>query len=98
MEGDPLHIGVDLVTALIGIWLMSFGIVGYSMRPINWLERAIYVVVGALLLAPIALFPQAIYFNVVAAILGAALVGREYLLRSRLRMRATRPGIETSGS
>jgi TRAP transporter 4TM/12TM fusion protein len=98
MIGDPVHIVIDFVTAVAGIWLMSMGFVGYSMRPIGWLDRAAYIVIGSFLLAPIALFPQAIYFNVVAAILGAALIGREYLLRSRLRMRAARPGIETSGS
>jgi hypothetical protein len=62
---------------------MSFGVVGYSLRPIGWGERAIYIAVGALLLAPIALFPQAVYFNVLGAFLGAGLIAREYLLRSR---------------
>ncbi|HEY7458556.1 MAG TPA: TRAP transporter fused permease subunit [Xanthobacteraceae bacterium] len=91
MEGDPFHITFDTVTALIGIWLMSMGIVGYSMRPIGWIERAAYIIVGAFLLAPIALFPQAIYLNVAGAVLGVALITREYLLRSStLRKSAVR--------
>jgi len=85
MIGDPLYIAFDFATALVGIWLMSMGIVGYSMRPIGWLDRAAYIVVGAFLLAPIALFPQAIYFNVLAAVLGVALITREYMIRSRAR-------------
>jgi TRAP transporter 4TM/12TM fusion protein len=98
MIGDPLHILIDFVTALVGIWLMSFGFVGYSMRPIAWPERATYMVVGAMLLAPIALFPQAIYLNIAGAAAGALLVGREYSLRRRRREGALRPGIEPSRS
>jgi TRAP transporter 4TM/12TM fusion protein len=98
MIGDPLHIVIDFVTALVGIWLMSFGFVGYSMRPITWPERATYMVVGAMLLAPIALFPQAIYLNIAGAAAGALLVGREYTLRRRRREGALRPGIEPSRS
>jgi TRAP transporter 4TM/12TM fusion protein len=85
LVGDPLHIAFDFATALIGIWLMSFGIVGHSFRPINWIDRAAYIVVGTFLLAPIALFPQTIYFNVAGAVLGAGLLVREYFVRARVR-------------
>jgi TRAP transporter 4TM/12TM fusion protein len=85
MVGDPVYIAIDFVTALLGIWLMSFGFVGYSIRPINWTDRAAYIIVGAFLLAPIALFPQALYFNIAGAALGGGLIAREYLLRSRRR-------------
>jgi TRAP-type uncharacterized transport system fused permease subunit len=95
MAGDPLHIAIDFVTAVAGIWLMSMGIVGYSLRQIGWAERAVYIVVGSFLLAPIALFAQAIYFNAAGALLGAALIGREYMLRSRRR--AAELKTQTSG-
>ena len=85
MVGEPLHIVIDFVTAVAGIWLMSMGFVGFSVRRIGWIERAAYFVVGAFLLAPIALFPQAIYFNVAGAVLAAALIAREYMLRVRTR-------------
>jgi hypothetical protein len=64
------------------------GFVGYSMRSIGWMERVIYVVVGALLLTPNTLLPDAVYFNVAGALLGAGLIAREYALRARAR-RAT---------
>jgi TRAP transporter 4TM/12TM fusion protein len=88
MVGDPVHIAIDFVTAVAGIWLMSMGFVGYSMRAIGWADRAAFMVIGAFLLAPIALFPQAIYFNVIGALLGAGLIAREYALRSRRRQAA----------
>jgi TRAP transporter 4TM/12TM fusion protein len=85
MIGEPIYIAIDFVTAVAGIWLMSMGFVGYSMRPIGWPERVIYMLVGACLLAPIALFPQAIYVNLLGVILGAALLAREFALRARAR-------------
>jgi TRAP transporter 4TM/12TM fusion protein len=89
MVGDPVHILIDFVTAVAGIWLMSMGFVGYSMRPIGWLDRAAHIVIGSFLLAPIALFPEAIYFNVAGAILAVGLIAREYMIRSRTRRSAT---------
>jgi TRAP transporter 4TM/12TM fusion protein len=88
MVGDWGQIVVDFVTAVAGIWLMTMGFVGYSMRSIGWMERVVYVVVGALLLAPNLLLPDAIYFNVAGALLGAGLIAREYALRSRRRQAA----------
>jgi TRAP transporter 4TM/12TM fusion protein len=85
MVGDPLHIVIDFVTAVAGIWLMSMGFVGYSVRRIGWLDRVAYIVVGSFLLAPIALFEYAIYLNVLGAILGALLIAREYMIRGRAR-------------
>ena len=48
MVGDPVHIVVDFVTAVAGIWLMSMGFVGYSMRSIGWIERVVFMVIGGL--------------------------------------------------
>jgi TRAP transporter 4TM/12TM fusion protein len=95
MVGDPVHIVFDFATAVVGIWLMSMGFVGYSMRSIGWLERAGYIVIGSFLLAPIALFQEAIYFNVAGVILGAGLIAREFMVRARAR-RAT-IGVEAVG-
>ena len=89
MVGDPVHIAVDFVTAVAGIWLMSMGFVGYSTRVIGWLDRLAYIVVGSFLLAPIALFPQAIYFNIAGIILGVGLIAREYMIRVHARRPAT---------
>jgi TRAP-type uncharacterized transport system fused permease subunit len=92
MIGDPVHIVVDFVTAVAGIWLMSMGFVGYSMRRIGWLDRAAYIVVGACLLTPIALFEHAIFVNVIGAILGGLLIAREYMIRGRARQGALQAG------
>lgn len=85
LMGDPVHIAIDFVTAIVGIWLMSMGVVGYSMRRIGWIERVAYIAVGSCLLAPITLFEQAIYLNVLGAVLGVLLIAREYAIRARAR-------------
>ena len=79
------HIVIDFVTALAGIWLISAGFVGYALRPIAAAERLAFAVAGTFLLVPIALFPQAIYFNVAGVLIGALLMWREFSIRSRLR-------------
>lgn len=83
--GRPEAIALDIVTALGGIWLISAGFVGYSVRPIGWLMRVAYIVAGAGLLAPLALFEYAIYCNVAGLVFGALLLGREHAERSRGR-------------
>jgi TRAP transporter 4TM/12TM fusion protein len=85
LVGSPRAIAIDIATALVAIWLVSAGFVGYALRPISALERGAFVVAGTFLLAPIALFPLAIYFNLAGLVIGAGLVGRELLIRSRLR-------------
>jgi len=81
MVGDPVHIAVDFVTAVAGIWLISMGFVGYSTKPLGWLLRAAYIVAGTGLLVPLALFEYAVYCNVAGFAIGALLLGREYAER-----------------
>ena len=83
--GRPEAIALDIVTALAGIWLISAGFVGYGIRPIGRLERAVFVFVGSCLLVPVALFEYAIYCNVAGIVFGGLLLAREYAERSRGR-------------
>jgi TRAP-type uncharacterized transport system fused permease subunit len=85
LVGEPRAIAIDIATAMAAIWLVSAGFVGYALRPISTIERGAFVVAGMFLLAPIALFPSAIYFNLAGLVIGAGLTGREFLIRSRLR-------------
>jgi TRAP-type uncharacterized transport system fused permease subunit len=85
MVGDPLHIVIDFVTALAGIWLMSMGFVGYSTCELGWPARAAYMAAGAALLTPLALFEYAVYCNIAGLVFGSLLLGREYAERSRGR-------------
>jgi TRAP transporter 4TM/12TM fusion protein len=88
LVGSLDHIVIDFATALASIWLISAGFVGYALRPLAAWERGAFIAAGAFLLMPIALFPLAIYFNAAGLIAGAALVGRELLIRARTRRAA----------
>ena len=85
LVGDWVPITVDFVTALVGIWLVSMSFVGFALRPISFLERLAYAAAGAGLLMPLALWEYAVYCNVAGVLLGALLLGREYLEKQRER-------------
>ncbi len=84
MRGDPLTIVWAVVTASIGIWLGTIGVVGFFYRPIvGWL-RALFIAAGVLTLIPADMFPGAILTDAAGLGLGSFLIGRE-LLRRRIK-------------
>ncbi|MBI3436471.1 MAG: TRAP transporter fused permease subunit [Proteobacteria bacterium] len=83
--GHPLAIVVDFCTALVGIWLISAGMVGFALRRLNVAERAVFIAAGAMLLLPISMFPLAGYVNLAGVALAAMLLVRENVLRTRAR-------------
>ncbi len=84
MQGDPLSIAWAALTAALGVWMGTIGVVGYYSAPISLPLRVLFVVAGLLLLIPADAFRGAILTDVVGLALGAALLGREiYVRRSR---------------
>ncbi|RFA27271.1 C4-dicarboxylate ABC transporter [Alkalilimnicola ehrlichii] len=83
MQGEPLETVLLLMTALIGIVLLSAGLQGYLLGignpgsgPLAWIARGAWAVSGLLLAAPLGL--MALVLSVIIAILGsvAAIVNR----------------------
>jgi TRAP transporter 4TM/12TM fusion protein len=81
MQGDPLTIVWAVLTAALGIWMGTIGVVGYYWRTLPLPLRAIFVVSGLLLLIPTDAFPGAILTDIAGLLLGAVLLGRELLRR-----------------
>jgi hypothetical protein len=77
MSGAPLEIAVDFATAVLGVWLISVGIVGFFLRTIALPRRLVFGLAGLLALMPSGLFPGAIYFAAVGAIAGLVLIAVE---------------------
>jgi len=77
MQGEPLTIAWAVLTAAIGIWLGTIGVVGYFYAPVAAGWRALFVVAGVLTLIPADMFPGAILTDIVGIALGAFLIGRE---------------------
>jgi TRAP-type uncharacterized transport system fused permease subunit len=85
LKGDPVFIVVDTVTAIIGVWLISAAVMGYSVRHLRLVDRLVYGAAGLFLLFPVGAFLQAKYFNIAGAAMAVGLLAFEYAMRSRLR-------------
>jgi TRAP transporter 4TM/12TM fusion protein len=77
MEGDPLLIVWAVLTAGIGIWLGTVGVVGYFRAPLGWRRRTLLIAAGVLTFVPTDLFAAAWITNVAGLALGALLIVRE---------------------
>ena len=85
MQGHPLVIAWAVLTASIGIWLGTLGVVGFFYAPIAPLRRALFIAAGVLTLIPADMFPGAIYTDVVGLALGGTLIARELGFMRRAR-------------
>ena len=61
LMGKPVDIAIAVVTAFIGVVLLSAGIEGYLLRPLTWLERIFFLAGGILMMIPI---PQYTYIGI----------------------------------
>ncbi len=81
MHGEPLTIAWAAITAALGIWLGTIGVVGFFYRPLSSGVRLLYIVAGVLTLIPADMFRGAYLTDVVGLGLGAALIVRELGMR-----------------
>jgi TRAP transporter 4TM/12TM fusion protein len=77
MVGTAASIGWAVLTAAIGIWLGTIGVVGYFYAPVAPLYRALFIAAGVLTLIPADMFRGAFVTDVAGLALGAVLVTRE---------------------
>jgi TRAP transporter 4TM/12TM fusion protein len=81
MKGEPLAVAWAVLTASLGIWLGTVGVVGYLRHGLSPSVRFFFIVAGVLTLIPADMFPGAILTDVAGLALGATLVAREFRLR-----------------
>jgi len=86
--GPADAVGLAIVTAALGIWLISIAVIGYFMRPIGPGLRASFGTAGLLALIPSGAFEGAAVTDLVGAAAGAVLIAREVLIGRRLRRAA----------
>ena len=85
MQGSVVDVGFAVVTAVLGVVLLSMACVGYLFRPMGWGRRAGFGLAGLLLLPP----PSSTWWllaNVVGLVLGLAVV---LLERTGARLQAS---------
>ena len=87
MKGNPAVIVWAVITASLGIWLGTIGVVGFFYAPVPVLKRALFVIAGVLLLIPADMFAGAYLTDIAGLALGGALIARELRAR-KARVRA----------
>ena len=72
-------------TAVIGVWIVSAGMVGYLFGAIGVLERGLLLAGGFALLIPHEVGQWALWTDIAGAVVSALLVGRRYVTRGQLQ-------------
>lgn len=75
--GEPTDIALALVTAGLGVWLVSAGLAGYFRTHLSPMLRVLFVTAGILALIPAGTFPGAIYTDIVGVLGGLLLIALE---------------------
>jgi TRAP transporter 4TM/12TM fusion protein len=83
LKGDPVFIVIDVATAVAGVWLISAAVLGYSVRHLGVIDRAIYGLTGLFLLLPVGAFAEARWFNIAGGAMAIALYVWERAHRSK---------------
>jgi TRAP transporter 4TM/12TM fusion protein len=71
--GAPQEIGLAILTATIGVWLISAALAGYFTSRLSPLMRGLFVLFGMMALVPAGAFPGAVYSDI-AGVVGGVLV------------------------
>lgn len=69
MIGAPLEVGLAIVTATVGVWLVSAALAGHFSSRLSSSMRVLFVVFGLMALVPAGAFPGAVYSDI-AGVLG----------------------------
>ncbi len=77
--GAPESVAIAVVTATMGVWLVSIALAGYFTRVLSWPMRISFTAAGLLALVPAGAFEAAVWTDVAGAVLGAVLIGREVI-------------------
>jgi TRAP transporter 4TM/12TM fusion protein len=83
-KGDLFYIGIDLASALAGVWLISAALTGYSIRVLPILNRAIFAVAGIALMLPIGIFNGSRFVSLAGLVVGAAMLAVDFAARKQL--------------
>jgi len=86
MQGSPLLIIFNFLTALVGTCLVCMGVVGYFFRRLGPVNRLIFAAAGLAAILPTTGLKLSLLVNVLGLIVAALVVGREFLWRYRTHL------------
>jgi TRAP-type uncharacterized transport system fused permease subunit len=88
LRGEPGQIILNVITAFVGVYIVSIAVVGYFTRRLNAIHRVGFALAGLLAMAPDTTFPFGGLISLAGALLGALMIGSEIFLGT-LAKRAT---------
>ncbi|MPZ57469.1 MAG: TRAP transporter fused permease subunit [Rhizobiales bacterium] len=83
--GEPAAVVIALITALLGVWLVSIATIGHFQRPLGAPMRVLFAAAGFAALTPADLFPGGALVDMAGVVGGVILIGYEYMLARRRR-------------
>ena len=87
LTGEPLSVALTVVTAFIGVLLVSIGLIGYFRSALSGGVRALYIIAGLALFIPKSAFTGAVWSDVLGGLLAIALFMVEFAFWRRLPSR-----------
>jgi TRAP transporter 4TM/12TM fusion protein len=81
MQGAPDRIALNVVTAVIGVYMISVVMVGYFTRPLGPAVRALLGLAGLAALFPDSAIGAGGLVDLAGIVVGLAILGREYMVR-----------------
>lgn len=85
MQGSVIEITLSFCAALIGVWIVSCGFLGFIFSSINLGNRILCVVAGLVMVFPTTVMPLGIMVKVVALAIVVFLVGMEIIKKKRFK-------------
>jgi TRAP transporter 4TM/12TM fusion protein len=89
LEGSTTAIVAAFITSLLGVWFICAAFAGYGTRVLSTPMRVGFAIAGLLLFIPADAMPYGEWTDIGGFVLGAGLLGREYLA-TRLSRQAAR--------
>lgn len=83
MIGAPFEIALALVTATIGIWLISAALAGYMAQRLGPVMRGVYGLFGAMALVPAGMFQGAMMTDIIGVLGGTLLIASSFMRAGR---------------
>lgn len=80
-SGSWVDTALSISTAVVGVWFVSAGMIGFGLRPMPAAIRVLSVVGGAMLMIPVEMGALAIYVNVLGLAVAGFVLAAEYVGR-----------------
>ena len=81
--GAPLEIAFAILTAVLGVWLVSAALAGYFSGPLSMPIRVLFAVSGLMALIPAEAFSGALYTDILGVALGIILMAQNTIASRR---------------